>query len=166
MRSSSGRSTRHGRRQFGVRKRQRRSAAGAAIAVASVLIGLSLAGCGGSVSAATPTVTVFPIPGARVASPQTQIAFRGMPIGQVGKVVVTGSRSGVHTGRFESDSDGDGGSFLPAKPFVPGEVVTVQTSLHILGARPRERSTSRSRRRRDRFRRPRCRPPAECRGTC
>lgn len=135
MRSSSGCSTRHGRRQFGVRKRQRRSAAGAAIAVASVLIGLSLAGCGGSVSAATPTVTVFPIPGARVASPQTQIAFRGMPIGQVGKVVVMGSRSGVHTGRFESDSDGDGGSFLPAKPFVPGEVVTVQTSLHILGAK-------------------------------
>jgi len=114
--------------------RRCRSAAGAAVAVASVLIGLSVAGCGGSVSAATPTVSVFPIPGDRVASPQTQIAFRGLPIGQVGKVVVTGSRSGVHTGRFESDSDRDGGSFLPAKPFVPGEVVTVRTSLHILGA--------------------------------
>jgi Arylsulfotransferase (ASST) len=122
-------------------ERRRPSAAGAAIAVASVLIGLSLAGCGGSVSAAmptptpTPTVTVFPIPGARVASPQTQIAFRGVPIGQVGKVVVTGSRSGVHTGRFESDSDRDGGSFLPAKPFVSGELVTVRTSLRILGAK-------------------------------
>jgi hypothetical protein len=78
---------------------------------------------------------VFPIPGARVASPQTQIAFRGIPIAEVGKVVVTGSRSGAHTGRFESDSDREGGSFLPAKPFVPGEVVTVQTSLRILGAR-------------------------------
>ena len=105
------------------------------MAVASVLIGLSLAGCGGTVSAATPTVAVFPIPGARVASPQTQIAFRGVPIDQVGKVVVTGSRSGVHTGRFESDSDHDGGSFLPAKPFDPGEVVTVRTTLSILGAK-------------------------------
>jgi Arylsulfotransferase (ASST) len=150
MRSSSGGSTRYGRRQPGVTEWQRRSAASAAVAVASVVIGLSMAGCGGSVSAATPTstptptspstptptptVTVFPIPGARVASPQTQIAFRGMPIGRVGKVVVTGSQSGVHDGRFEADSDGDGGSFLPAKPFVPGEVVTVHTSLHILGA--------------------------------
>jgi Arylsulfotransferase (ASST) len=107
----------------------------AAIAAASALIGLALAGCGGTVSAATPSVTVFPIPGARVASPQTQIVFRGVPIGQVGKVVVTGSRSGVHAGRFESDSDRDGGSFLPTKPFVPGEVVTVQTGLRILGAK-------------------------------
>jgi hypothetical protein len=118
-----------------VSRRQRRAAGGAVIAVASVLIGLSLAGCGGAVSAATPTVTVFPIPGARVASPQTQIAFRGVPIDQVGKVFVTGSRSGVHAGRFESDSDHDGGSFLPAKPFVPGEVVTVRTTLSILGAK-------------------------------
>jgi len=162
MRSSSVRSTRQGRRQIRGTERQRTLAGGAAIAVASVLIGLSLPGCGGSetvsaatparsastetrtgsvsaatttrsVSAATTTVTVFPTPGARVASPQTQIAFRGVPIGQVGKVVVTGSRSGVHVGRFESDSDQDGGSFLPAKPFVPGEAVTVHTSLRILG---------------------------------
>ena len=46
------------------------------IAVASVLIGLSLAGCGGAVSAATPTVTVFPIPGARV-DPTTKIVVPG-----------------------------------------------------------------------------------------
>ena len=123
-----------------MREAGRRSAASAAVIVASALIGMALGGCGGTVSAggsaaaAPPTVTVFPIPGARVASPQTQIAFRGMPIGQVGKVVVTGSQSGVHTGRFEADSDGDGGSFLPTKPFVPGEVVTVQTGLRILGA--------------------------------
>ena len=133
MRSSSG-GLRHGRRQPGVTERRRRWVGAAVIAVALVLLVLSVAGCGGAVSAATPTVSVFPIPGARAASPQTQIAFRGMPIGQVGKVVVTGSRSGVHTGRFEADSDGDGGSFLPAKPFAPGEVVTVQTGLRILGA--------------------------------
>jgi len=136
MRSSSGLVTRQGRRQLRGTEWKRRSAGAAAVLVAAAtVIGMGLAGCGGSVSAATPTVTVFPIPGARVATPQTQIAFRGVPIGQVGKVVVRGSRSGVHTGRFESDSDGDGGSFLPAKPFVPGEVVTVQTGLNILGTK-------------------------------
>jgi hypothetical protein len=134
MRLSKRRLTRHGLPE--VAGRPPRAAAGAAVAVAvsAALIGLGLAGCGGTGAAATPTVAVFPIPGARVASPQTQIAFRGVPIGQVGKVVVTGSRSGAHAGRFESDSDRDGGSFLPAKPFVPGEVVTVRTTLRILGA--------------------------------
>jgi Arylsulfotransferase (ASST) len=135
MRSGNRESTRHGRRQLIVTEQPRRSAGGAAVAIAAGLIGLWLSGCGGTGSAATPTVTVFPIPGARVASPQTQIAFRGLAIGQVGKVVVAGSRSGVHTGRFASDTDRDGGSFVPAKPFVPGEVVTVQTSLRILGVK-------------------------------
>ena len=86
----------------------------------SAILALWLAGCGVVIKARSttpPMVSVFPIPGDRVATPQTQIAFRGMPIDQVGKVVVTGSRTGVHAGRFESDSDHDGGSFLPAKPF-------------------------------------------------
>ncbi|HUA02961.1 MAG TPA: arylsulfotransferase family protein [Solirubrobacteraceae bacterium] len=113
-----------------------------AIAAVAALVGLGVSGCGSAqitratrASRATPpTVSVFPIPGDQVASPQTQIAFRGLPIRQVGNVVVTGSKTGVHTGRFESDSDGAGGSFLPAKPFDPGEVVTVRTGLHILHA--------------------------------
>jgi len=80
-------------------------------------------------------VSVFPIPGARVASPQTQIAFRGISPGQIGRVVVTGSRSGRHTGRLEADSDGQGASFLPAKPFDPGELVTVRTRMDVRGVR-------------------------------
>ena len=131
---------RHGRQQRGGNRRRcrdRATATAIAVVLGATVIGLSLAGCGGirakAKASAPPMVSVFPIPGARVATPQTQIAFRGLPIGKVGRVVVTGSRSGVHTGRFESDSDHDGGSFLPAKPFVPGEVVTVQTSLNIVG---------------------------------
>ncbi|HEY2657197.1 MAG TPA: arylsulfotransferase family protein [Solirubrobacteraceae bacterium] len=114
----------------------RSSSAIAVVAVAAV-VGLGVAGCGSAqvTRTAPPMVSVFPIPGDRVASPQTQIAFRGLPIRQIGKVVVTGSRTGVHAGRFESDSDRDGGSFLPAKPFDSGEVVTVQTGLHIVGAK-------------------------------
>ncbi len=82
--------------------------------------------------ASGPAVAVFPIPGARVAAPTTQITFRGIPIGQVGSIAVTGSQSGVHTGTLQSDSDGNGGSFLPSTPFKAGETVTVQTSLNIL----------------------------------
>jgi Arylsulfotransferase (ASST) len=70
-----------------------------------------------------------------VASPQTQITFRGISPSHIGRVVVTGSRSGRHTGRLEADSDGQGASFLPAKPFAPGELVTVKTRLDVRGVR-------------------------------
>jgi hypothetical protein len=80
-------------------------------------------------------VSVFPIPGGRVAAPQTQITLRGVTRGHVGRVIVTGSRTGHHAGRVVFDSDGQGASFLPAKPFAPGERVTVRTRLHIQGAR-------------------------------
>ncbi len=50
-------------------------------------------------------------------------------------MVVTGSRSGRHTGRLEADSDGLGASFLPAKPFAAGELVTVRTRLEVRGVR-------------------------------
>lgn len=81
------------------------------------------------------SVSVFPIPGGRVAAPQTQITLRGVARGHVGRVIVTGSSTGRHTGRMVFDSDGQGASFLPAKPFAPGELVTVRTKLHIQGAR-------------------------------
>ena len=47
---------------------------------------------------------------------------------------MTGSVSGAHTGTVVADSDGDGGSFIPATPFAPGETVTVSTSLNIEGS--------------------------------
>ncbi|HUA49828.1 MAG TPA: arylsulfotransferase family protein [Solirubrobacteraceae bacterium] len=79
---------------------------------------------------------VFPIPGSHFASPETQIAFRGLPVSQLGTITVTGSSSGQHSGTVEADSDGDGGSFLPdpSDPFTPGETVTVSTSLNIEGS--------------------------------
>ena len=55
--------------------------------------------------------------------------------------------------RFEADSDGDGGSFIPAKPFAPGETVTVSTSLNIDGT-GNGTFQFRSRRRRERSRSP------------
>jgi arylsulfotransferase ASST len=96
----------------------------------AVAVGLLASG-----SASAASVSVFPIPGSRVAAPQAQIVFRGLPARLLGRVQVSGSRSGRHSGRLASDSDGDGASFLPAKPFTPGEQVTVRTGLAILGSR-------------------------------
>ena len=87
----------------------------------------------GASAGASPAVSVFPMPGSQVVTPQTQITFRGIPVGQLGSIIVTGSRTGRHAGRFEGDSDGQGGSFLPFKPFKPDEVVTVRTQLNIIG---------------------------------
>jgi hypothetical protein len=101
-----------------------------ALFTASLIAGVSPA----SAQAALPQVNVFPIPGDMVASPQTQIAFRGIPASELGTIQVTGLHSGVHTGTIEADSDGDGGSFVPSQPFLAGESVTVKTSLNILKA--------------------------------
>lgn len=84
-------------------------------------------------AAAAAPVNVFPVPGGRVAAPSTQITFRGLPISQLGPITVTGSKSGVHSGRLLADSDGHGGSFIPAKPFTGGETVTVKTGQEIIG---------------------------------
>jgi hypothetical protein len=84
-------------------------------------------------SASSPAISVFPIAGSWVASPSTQIAFRGMAIGKLGTITVTGSRSGRHAGRMMADSDGRGGSFIPSSPFTTGETVTVTTKQNIVG---------------------------------
>jgi hypothetical protein len=86
-----------------------------------------------SAPAADAAVSAYPIPGSRFATPQTQISFRGIAPSALGTISVTGSRSGVHAGRLRADSDGRGASFYPNAPFAPGEVVTVRTSLPIIG---------------------------------
>jgi len=88
---------------------------------------------GAAAAQAATAVSVYPIAGARYELPATQIAFRGIPASQIGAVSVVGSRSGVHTGTIEADSDGQGGSFLPATRFKDGETVTVTTGLNVVG---------------------------------
>jgi hypothetical protein len=101
-------------------------------ALATLLVGVFVVRLTESRAAAR-RATVFPSPGTRLATPREQIVFRGVPTSQFGSIVVTGSESGVHSGQVEADSDGKGGSFLPAKQFTPGEVVTVKTALNVLG---------------------------------
>ncbi len=77
-------------------------------------------------------ITVTPAPDTLDASYLTQISFLGLPAADILDVTVSGSRSGVHTGRLLPYSQGDGASFLPAKPFTQGEVVTIHAVLRRL----------------------------------
>jgi hypothetical protein len=76
-------------------------------------------------------VTVSPMPGARDATPQTQISFLGVPGSALANVMVVGSRTGAHRGRLEAYSQGDGASFVPRTPFAAGETVTVSGQLKL-----------------------------------
>ena len=74
-------------------------------------------------------VTVSPLSGSRDATPQTQISFLGVAAGDLRAISVVGSRSGAHAGRLAPYSQGDGASFLPTRPFIEGERVTVRARL-------------------------------------
>ena len=79
-------------------------------------------------------VAVFPSDGSQAASPTTQVSFRGAPIKDLTGIKVTGSKTGSHKGRLAAHSDGFGASFLPYKPFRPGETVTVSADPDLIGA--------------------------------
>ena len=118
-------------------ERRRTVPRGGLILVAvGALLGTLLALTGGSGATPSPPHMeyAFPSPGGRVASPQTQIALRGIPVTPIS---VVGSESGPHTGQVLRDTDGHGSSFIPNVAFTPGEVVTVKTppSVRVVGAR-------------------------------
>jgi hypothetical protein len=77
-----------------------------------------------SPAAAVPAVALSPLNGTPDASPSTQISFLGVPAKEIGDVSVVGSHSGRHGGRLESYVSAPGASFLPGRPFAPGERVT------------------------------------------
>jgi hypothetical protein len=83
--------------------------------------------------ATAPLVTVSPQPGSRTAPAKSQISFLGLPASKIGSVRVVGTRSGVHAGKIEAYSQGDGGSFVMNTPFTAGEKVTVTTGLNVAG---------------------------------
>jgi len=74
-------------------------------------------------------VDVSPAPGTDTADPHTQVSFLGVPATQIHGVAVAGSSSGSHSGRLLAYSQGDGASFLPDKPFVAGERVSVHATI-------------------------------------
>jgi hypothetical protein len=70
-------------------------------------------------------LAISPLNGTPDASPQTQISFLGVPIGEISHISVVGSRSGSHAGKLKAYASSPGASFLPARPFIQGEHVTV-----------------------------------------
>lgn len=72
------------------------------------------------------TLAVSPLPDSYAASPNTQISLLGAPAGAIGDVRVLGSETGPHAGGLRAYSQGDGASFVPSKPFLAGETVTVR----------------------------------------
>ena len=100
--------------------RRRRTAAAAAFAVAVLVPGvIPCASAGGA-------VVISPLRGTAAALPHTQISFLGAPAGTLHSVSAVGSVSGRHSGRLRSYASEPGSSFVPKRPFVPGERVTVR----------------------------------------
>lgn len=71
-------------------------------------------------------VQVNPLPDSLDAPNTTQISFLGAPASALSHISVTGSDSHDHPGRLQPYSQGDGASFVPAKPFRPSESVVVR----------------------------------------
>jgi len=86
-----------------------------------------------SAALAGTAVDVSPAPETDTANPATQISFRGMPVTDITNVSVEGSRSGYHHGHLYGYFQGDGGSFVPEKPFVTGEQVVVHADVGAAG---------------------------------
>lgn len=80
-------------------------------------------------SAHAASVTISPAPGAAAALPATQISFLGASPRQLRSVTVVGSLTGKHSGRLRAYASALGASFLPDRPFRPGEHVTVRALL-------------------------------------
>ena len=78
--------------------------------------------------AGTP-LDVSPQPGSATANPDTQVSFLGVPVTDIQDVAVEGSRSGYHHGHLDGYYQGDGGSFVPERPFDAGERVAVRALL-------------------------------------
>jgi hypothetical protein len=93
----------------------------------------AVAGSSGSTQAAHPAVAVFPSADTLVASPESQISFRGATPQELTGIKVKGSVSGVHDGTLRAHSDGQGASFVPKHSFRSGEHVRVYADLPLVG---------------------------------
>ncbi|HKP90089.1 MAG TPA: arylsulfotransferase family protein [Thermoleophilaceae bacterium] len=87
----------------------------------------------GPSQAAHPPVAVFPAADTLVASPDSQISFRGATPAELTGIKVRGSVSGTHGGTLRPHSDGQGASFVPEKGFKRGEHVRVYADLPLVG---------------------------------
>jgi len=102
--------------------------------------------CGCAVAQAAParpaSVTISPLSGTPSATAQTQISFLGAAAKTLSGISVVGSSSGRHRGRLRSYASAIGTSFLPRKPFTPGEQVTVHARWRVAQHHTRRLTTT------------------------
>ena len=116
------------------------ASAGACVALAlcaTLALGASDALAAEGHAGAAAGVTISPLAGTPTAMPRTQISFLGAGRGTLGSISVVGSSSGRHRGRLRAYSSATGASFVPSKPFTPGERVTVRARWHASKRRTR-----------------------------
>jgi hypothetical protein len=94
-------------------------------AAAGTVIALAHSGHDSPGAGPLPTLAVIPFPGTPDASPQSQVIFSSLVPRQIRGLTVTGSVSGRHGGRLSVLPAGAGTAFVPARPFTPGERVSV-----------------------------------------
>ena len=75
------------------------------------------------------SLDVLPFPGTPDAAAATNIDFPAASPRQIASVKAVGSRSGLHPGHLDAQPAGHGSAFYPARPFAPGERVTVAATL-------------------------------------
>jgi Arylsulfotransferase (ASST) len=123
----------------GLRSALRAPAVRCSVLVLGAAVAASADGCGGAARPApvplsgetaarhraATAVTVSPLAGTRDASPASQISFLGETETRISHVRVLGAQSGQHPGVLRAYSTGTGESFLPSRPFLPGERVSV-----------------------------------------
>jgi hypothetical protein len=76
-------------------------------------------------------LAVSPLPDSYDASEATQISLLGAVASAITNVRVSGSQTGSHSGHLLAYSQGDGASFVPSRPFDPGETVTVRGTVKV-----------------------------------
>jgi Arylsulfotransferase (ASST) len=118
----------------GSRRRPGRWLLVGAVVVAALVCGLVVTlGSGGSATRrllpSPRGLDVLPFPGTDDASPKSQISFPELVPSQLRRVLVRGSRSGVHGGVLSALPDRRGSAFVPARPFTAGERVSVSAAL-------------------------------------
>ncbi|MDQ5894094.1 MAG: Aryl-sulfate sulfotransferase [Actinomycetota bacterium] len=94
-----------------------------------VLITLT-GGFAAAASAEAKPIAAYPSPGTGFASPEGNISFNGVTAGTLGRIVVRGSRTGLHPGRLRNFGGPVGVAFIPARPFASRERVTVTAARH------------------------------------
>src|SRR6185312_10511425 len=99
-----------------------------AVLAATAALAVTAHAAAASAAPTSHAVTISPLPGTPTALPQTQISFLGASAAALSAVTVVGSQSGRHGGRLRSYSSATGASFVPSRPFSPGERVTVHAT--------------------------------------